>query len=40
MSSPAVVVDAESGAMRRMMAMVAQQADGGALPPLPPQSCA
>ena len=36
-SSPAVVVDAESGAMRRMMAMVAQQADGGALPPLPPQ---
>merc|ERR1712078_356882 len=34
-SSPAVVVDAESGAMRRMMAMVAQQADGGA--PLPPQ---
>ena len=23
--------------MRRMMAMVAQQADGGALPPLPPQ---
>lgn len=36
-SSPAVVVDAESGAMRRMMAIVAQQADGGALPPLPPQ---
>merc|ERR1719440_1094835 len=36
-SSPAVVVDAESGAMRRMMVMVAQQADGGALPPLPPQ---
>ena len=28
-SSPAVVVDAESGAMRRMMAIVAQQADGG-----------
>ena len=39
-SSPAVVVDAESGAMRRMMAMVAQQADGGALPPLPPQKAA
>ena len=36
-SSPAVVVDAESGAMRRMMAMVSQESDGADLPPLPKQ---
>ena len=36
-SSPAVLADAESGAMRRMMALVAQQSTGEALPPLPKQ---
>jgi len=35
--SPAVVADAESGAMRRMMSLVSQQNTGVDLPPLPPQ---
>mmetsp|Transcript_16712 Transcript_16712/g.59274 ORF Transcript_16712/g.59274 Transcript_16712/m.59274 type:complete len:585 (+) Transcript_16712:389-2143(+) len=35
--SPAVVTDAESGAVRRMMAMVSQTSKGEALPPLPKQ---
>ena len=35
--SPAVLVDTESGAMRRMMSLISQQNSGADLPPLPAQ---